>query len=324
MNRYYRKGKYCKNVGKKGSDFMQIISGTIGNAVKLQELTTKWENKKKSGNVLSKKERNERANWTQEQRLLNDFKEQAAQNREASKKNEIHGKIMSGGTLTPEEEQYLQSKDPEALQRYRNMKAEKKAYEEKLRHCKTKDEVQKLKTETVGGYLASFKKIENNPNIPLSAKLAKAQEMLAKTRNIQQAEMKFMQTAAYASLPTEAEEAQERAEDTKEENVEVLQQIEENIEDQDVVEDSDKIIPELNQEVINDVETNNDNEESIQESDLEKEKKPESKTQISDIIGEVEDICRKYIPTELSNDRIENKRKAHSQDNSVGRVNIVL
>lgn len=100
--------------------------------------------------------------------------------------------------------------------------------------------------------------------------------------------------------------------------------MEENIEDQDLVEDNEEIIPELNQEVINDIETKNDNEESIQESDLEKENKPKSKPQMPDIISEVEDICRKYIPKEPSIDTIENKRKAHSQDNSVGRMNIVL
>lgn len=47
-----------------------MITGTIQNAVKLNMLATKWEQKKESGNVLSKKELNERANWTPEQRQL--------------------------------------------------------------------------------------------------------------------------------------------------------------------------------------------------------------------------------------------------------------
>lgn len=190
---------------------------TIYNTVRLQTLNQKWVQKKESGQALTKKERNERENWTSEDWLLHDFKEQMASNKEASKKTELDNKIISGGVLTPEEEKYLEQNDPEKLKKYRQMRAEKKAYEEKLRKCKTKDEVQRLKTQTLGGYMSALKKIENNPNIPLSEKLAQAQQYLAKTRNIQDAEAKFMATAEYGELPTEAEEAKERAEESSRE-----------------------------------------------------------------------------------------------------------
>jgi hypothetical protein len=58
-----------------------------------------------------------------------------------------------------------------------------------------------------------MKKVENDPCIPLSEKLAKAQELLAKTKNIEKAEIKFMASAKYQDLPTEAEEAEERSEE---------------------------------------------------------------------------------------------------------------
>jgi hypothetical protein len=192
---------------------MMLISGTITNTVQLQMMNSKWQQKKESGDVLSKEERNERANWTQEEWLKHDIQEQAAQNRETSQQTDIDNKIMYGGTLTPEEEQYLEKNNPSALQRYKEIKAEKKSYEEKLKTCKTKDEVQQLKTETLGGYLSSMKKVENDPYIPLSEKLAKAQELLAKTRNIEKAELKFMASAKYKDLPTEEEEAEERSEE---------------------------------------------------------------------------------------------------------------
>jgi hypothetical protein len=179
-------------------------------------MNNKWQQKKESGDVLSKEERNERANWTQEEWLKHDIQEQAAENRETSQQTDIDNKIMYGGTLTPEEEQYLEKNNPSALQKYKQIKAEKKSYEEKLQHCKTKDEVQQLKTETVGGYLSSMKKVENDPYIPLSEKLAKAQELLAKTQNIEKAEIRFMASAKYISLPTEAEEAEERSEEREE------------------------------------------------------------------------------------------------------------
>lgn len=190
-----------------------LISGTVTNTVKLQALNSKWMQKKESGEVLSKKERNERAAWTQEDRLKHDIEQQAAQNRETSKKTDIDNKILYGGTLTPEEEKYLEQNAPSALQKYRQIKAEKKAYEEKLEHCGTKDEVQRLKLETMGEYAAAMKKVENNPYIPMSEKLAKAQELLAKTRNVQDAEWEFMQSPKFLGLPTEAEETEERTEE---------------------------------------------------------------------------------------------------------------
>jgi hypothetical protein len=190
-----------------------LISGTVTNTVQLQMMNNKWQQKKESGNVLSKEEKNERANWTKEEWLKHDIQEQAAQNREASQQTDIDNKIMYGGTLTPDEEKYLEKNNPTALQKYKEIKAEKKSYEEKLKNCKTKDEVERLKAETVGGYLSSMKKVENDPYIPMSEKLATAQELLAKTGNIEKAEIKFMASAKYQNLPTEAEEARERSEE---------------------------------------------------------------------------------------------------------------
>lgn len=193
-----------------------MITGTVRNAVQLQTLTNKWEQKKKSGNVLSKDERNERANWTQEQRMINDYQEQLEKEKEASKKQAIANKISGGQTLTPEEEKYLATYDPQGLADYKQTKSERKAYEEKLKNCKTKDEVQRLKTTTLGKELASLKKVINDPYIPISEKLKKAQQTLGKTNNIQQAEEEFIESGKYDDLPTNCELAIEQA---KENNI---------------------------------------------------------------------------------------------------------
>jgi hypothetical protein len=206
-----------------------IIAGTVASTVKLLTLNSKWQAKKDSGEVLSKEERNERANWTENDWLKHNFQEQIEQNREASKNTDIRNKIMYGGTITPDEEKYLEQNDPSMLQKYKQIKEEKKAYEEKLKNCKTKDDVQKLKTLTLGEYAASLKKVENDPCIPLSEKLAKAQETLAKTRSLQKVELKFMKTAEYANLPTEAEEAEERSEERSIENERVIVKIDDSI-----------------------------------------------------------------------------------------------
>lgn len=218
-----------------------MITGTLYNTVKLQSMTNNWMQKKDSGQILSKQEQEKRANWTQEERMIHDFNQQMIDEREAKKKREICDKITSGGELTAEEEQYLEQHDPEALRRYRDGKIEKKAYEDKLKKCKTKDEVQRLKNNTINGYMASIKKIENNPCIPASAKLAKAEEILTKLTNINQAEKKFMATAEYKNLPTEAEETKERNEEVRERNEKVISEIAENAKENEIIMDTEEV-----------------------------------------------------------------------------------
>jgi hypothetical protein len=236
-----------------------IIAGTVASTVKLLTLNSKWQAKKDSGEVLSKEEGNERANWTENDWLKHNFQEQIEQNREASKNSDIRNKIMYGGTITPEEEKYLEQNDPSMLQKYKQIKEEKKAYEEKLKNCKTKDDVQKLKTLTLGEYAASLKKVENDTCIPLSEKLAKAQETLAKTRSLQKVELKFMKTAEYANLPTEAEEAEERSEERSIENERVIVKIDDSIKENPETADNEGEETEiLNQEDIGEIKTEDD------------------------------------------------------------------
>lgn len=184
-----------------------LFSGTVQNAVKLDMLNNKWEQKKNSGNALSKYELNERENWTPEQRMLNTYQEQLKEQKEGNKRSEIYNKISSGQKLTDEEERYLASYDPQSLSEYKQTQAERKAYEEKLKHCKTKNEVHRLKQTKLGTELSSLKKIINDPVIPLSEKFKKAQQALGKTRNIQEAEAEFVESGAYDKLSTEEEQA---------------------------------------------------------------------------------------------------------------------
>lgn len=197
---------------------MMLFSGTVQNAVKMDMLNKKWEQKKNTGNALSKEELNKRENWTPEQRQINEFQEQLKKQKEGNKKTEIYNKISSGQKLSPEEEQYLASFDPKSLSEYRQTQAQRKAYEEKLKNCKTKDDVKRLKQTSLGVEISSLKKVFNDPYIPLSEKLKKAEQALGKTINFQEAEAEFIESGAYDELPTEAEQAIERAEEEKTQN----------------------------------------------------------------------------------------------------------
>jgi hypothetical protein len=185
-----------------------ILSGTIASTVQLQMLNNKWMQKKESGNVLSKQELNERSTWTSEQFMIADFQDQLEHNREAEKRQKIDNKIMS-----PEEISYLEKNDPVALKKYRETKEEKESYKEKLRQCKTKEEVDRVKLQKLGELESSLSSIVNDPAIPKSAKLAKAQEILAKTNNIEAAHLEFVKSADYQSMPTDEEKKEQDAAD---------------------------------------------------------------------------------------------------------------
>ena len=49
------------------------------------------------------------------------------------------------GVFRPEEISYLEKNDPVALKKYRETKEDKESYKEKLRQCKTKEEVDRVK-----------------------------------------------------------------------------------------------------------------------------------------------------------------------------------
>lgn len=186
---------------------IQMFSGTVRNAVKLNTLTKNFEQKKNSGNLLMKQELNRKANMTPEEKLLNQFKTQMENDREQKAKNELANKVMRGEDLTPQEQQYLARSNPGLYNSYKHMKEEEQAYEEKLRQCKTKDEVQKLKTDTMCAYLSELKSASGEE------KSAKAMEIMGKVRVVLKAEAKFVQSGEYAVLPTEAEELEESTEE---------------------------------------------------------------------------------------------------------------
>lgn len=297
-------------------------------------LNRSWEQKKNSNNIFSKQEKIQQANKSVEQRQLDQFKEELAHNREQSKNNALVNKIMNGEDLTPEEEQYLARNNPAQLDNYRRAKAERKAYEEKLQKCKTKDEVQRLKTNTMNGYLSELKAA------PGEAKAAKAMEILGKVKNILKAELHFVESGGYAKLPTEADEAIEKAEERTRENEEIRDALidsleaedesrEENAADADIagkqIEGSD--LPHINKDKIGREADTADNSDVDKNDFTDKERKrvkPKKKEQ--DPLEEIKAICKRYIPDA---DSIIDKVAANAESKTegtkvLGKINITL
>lgn len=188
-----------------------MITGTIKNQVHLQALDRKWQQKKQE--LFSPQK--DKSEMTQQERMLADFQEQAEKIRKQNETADIYNKLKSGGTLTPDEISYLKEHDPEALSKYQEAQAEKKAYERQLKGCKTKEEVERLKLNKMGNFAAKAKSIVNDPYIPKSKKLELMNQLNNEVCVIRDAHHEFTKSRAYQELPTEEEVQEERAREAK-------------------------------------------------------------------------------------------------------------
>lgn len=119
---------------------------------------------------------------------------------------DIHTKLEAGGKLTPEERRYLQSRDPEAYQKLRSAEQEQKAFQQKLRQCRTKEEAQRLKMTYINSSLITVKSVENNSAIPKAKKLEIFMQEKQRCDRIEESAREFVRRGDYDKLPSEAEE----------------------------------------------------------------------------------------------------------------------
>lgn len=234
-------------------------AGTVQSQVKLQMLDMKWQKKKKDINQKSHE------NLSQEEIFMQTLEEQAKEVRKGRDTEQIYTKLKTGGTLTAEEISYLKENDPEALAEYEKAQAEKKAYEQALKNCRTKEEVDRLKMNRMGNFAAKAKSIANNPYIPKDKKLELMNRLNNEVCCIKDAHMEFTKSRAYKELPKESEMAEDIAEKRAAENDEILAE---------EMEAAEEISREANKEFSSASEEGNDTQENIS-NDPPKEYKPE-------------------------------------------------
>lgn len=210
---------------------MWMISGSIRQSVKMATMNALIEEKKTKGFVEKQRQ------LSPEERMIEQFKEQAAQEKEAEYTNGIANKVMSGKNLSPEEIEYLQQKNPELLKKYREMQEEKKSYERQLRNCKTKEEVERVRVNKINGYLAQAKSISHNAVIPKGEKKAMLEEIMARLINMEKVHAKFVKSEQYRKMPREQEIAKERAELHSDRQEAVTEMLKEAGEEQEVPEE---------------------------------------------------------------------------------------
>lgn len=205
---------------------MLMIAGSIRQSVQMATMNALIEEKKTKGFVEKQRQ------LSPQERMLEQFKEQAAQEKEAEYTNGIANKVMSGKTLSSEEIEYLQQKNPELLKKYREMQEEKKSYERQLRRCKTKEEVERVRVNKINGYLAQAKSISHNAVIPKGEKKAMLEEIMARLTNMEKVYVRFVKSEQYQKMPREQEIAKERAELSSEREEAVTELLKETAEEQ--------------------------------------------------------------------------------------------
>lgn len=147
----------------------------------------------------TKKERNQEL--TQEERLLQHYQKQISQMHESNFQQELQAKLDSGQELTPEEEQYLEKVNPDALKEHEKLKEEVAAYRKQLQNCRTKKDVEKLKLYKMGQFMSEVKTVSNDPHIPKAKKKAMLEQILKRTYAIEKEHNDYTKTPEYQTKP---------------------------------------------------------------------------------------------------------------------------
>ena len=180
------------------------VMQSIGKYTKNMEMQMKWKQKKANNDFTadgSTKISDSIARQAEEIR-----KSQADGSSKLSA--QIRTKLATGKKLTQEEMDYLQKHDPQTYQKAKSIEEEQKSYEEELKRCRTKEDVQRVKMNHTAASLSTVNNVKNNPAIPEGAKLGIMWQELMKTRALEETMGEFVKSGRYAQLPTEAEKAE--------------------------------------------------------------------------------------------------------------------
>lgn len=188
------------------------VMSSINTYTKALKLQTQWNIKQKNGDYTSHKK--DLADWvnTTKQALKKGQLGLAQDDEEKSKQkmNSIMMKIYNGKKLTEEERRYLRIKNPQAYAKMCFTEQEQKAYERRLKRCRTKEEVQRLTMSTIASSLSTIGAVANNPHISPEKKLEICMQEKVRCDKLQASTRAFVRSGAYSRLPSELEKSRRK------------------------------------------------------------------------------------------------------------------
>ncbi|NBI62263.1 hypothetical protein D3Z38_04130 [Clostridiales bacterium] len=207
-----------------------INISTLNSHVKNMGLEWKW-NQKKESNDFTSKGKASINDWL-EAKIAQEKEEAARLHQKRDKTMDtIQAKIYSGKKLTAEEKKYLQEKDPKTYEKLKANEIEQKNYEEALKKCKTKEDVERLKMSHMSTSFSAVNSIMHDPHIPEGEKLKLVLAEHQKVKALESSTQEFIESGRYHKLPTEAEQRKaekdlEEAEQTEREETQEAEAIE--------------------------------------------------------------------------------------------------
>jgi len=229
-------------------DMSLMRIGTLGTYMRNMEKHAQWQMKQQSGDYLSHKKSLQE--WLEETRENNPTLAESIEKQAEMDKPEIQAiytKVQYGKKLSPAEMKYLQTNDPETYAKAVSIQQEKKAFENEIKQCRTKEDVQRLKMTRVAVSLAAVKDIESNPNISDAKKLEYVMMENARVEAISEVVDKFVEKGEYDKLPTQAEYNKVIKEENEAEKDVVSGKNEEAVTDKN--DTSDKTVPDKGNEI---------------------------------------------------------------------------
>lgn len=116
----------------------------------------------------------------------------------------IYGKMKSGQRISGQELEYLKENSPDLYVKALKIAAEREDYQKRLKACRTKEEVERVKTTKVMSFLDESVAIGRLP-IERSQKLEKMEFLGMRLMAILDEHRIFLQSKEYRKLPTEEE-----------------------------------------------------------------------------------------------------------------------
>ena len=190
--------------------------GSLNNYTRTLEMQAQWNQKVRTGNV-------QKHYVDYNGKIVSNVNsENTSQQKEDEKLQKIKEKIYAGQKLDNAEKKYLQEKDPETWQKVHEIETEQYIYEKELHKCKTKEDVQRLRTSKLGKILANAKSIANNPNIPKEKKQEILRLQSVHENKLNSITKHFVSSKKYRDLPTDMSQGlAEREMGTVKEKIEV-------------------------------------------------------------------------------------------------------
>lgn len=172
-----------------------LYSGTLQNNVKNTELKMKFEQRKQ--NTMENNSKSEH------QMKVDQFESELEKFQDDNKISGIDSKLKLGGELTDKELEYLREKNPELYKKALAIKEERKQYKKSLQNARTKEEVERIKSNKMQTFLSEASSVKNNPNISSEKKEEVLEQLNRRMAGISKEHAKFKASMEYQKLPEE-------------------------------------------------------------------------------------------------------------------------